>query len=303
MTQNELSHIITVYDTGNFSLAAKQLYISQSALSQSIKKMENVLGAQLFIRTNSGVRPTRFCQQLVALGRPAMDQWNQFVLDANRLIESQHADLEIGMSAFLVKNFAPYLRPVFEQQYPGIKLIITEERTKEAEHLALNQLINLCLEYAPQCNNSLYSIPVAQTEHLLAIPANHPFCAKHPYKGLDNLEVVDLHELQNDTFAIINHRSTAHFWDKVFPFEPIIRRSAFYTNIKDYILHDGCVGFLDELMIRHNPQEDKLCYYRLRDGQLSNDVLVSFAPDKELSQHERKLIQVIKDVLEKRCKK
>ena len=47
----------TVVKTGNMSAAAKELYISQPAVSMAVKQLEEKLGSPLLIRTTKGVRP------------------------------------------------------------------------------------------------------------------------------------------------------------------------------------------------------------------------------------------------------
>ena len=48
----------TVVESGSFSAAAEKLYVTQSAVSQSIRSLEESLGATLFVRKKSGVTPT-----------------------------------------------------------------------------------------------------------------------------------------------------------------------------------------------------------------------------------------------------
>ena len=48
----------SVYKNGNFSQAAKELFMTQPNLSSSIKDLENELGVQLFTRSNTGTRLT-----------------------------------------------------------------------------------------------------------------------------------------------------------------------------------------------------------------------------------------------------
>ena len=133
MTHNELRYIITIYDEGNFSQAAKHLYISQPALSQSIQKIENELGGRLFSRSNAGATPTALCHKLVAEGRAVLEQWDRFMVNVQCMTEDMHASLEVGMCTFLVKNLLPHVLPVFKRRYPYIKLKVVEERTKKLE--------------------------------------------------------------------------------------------------------------------------------------------------------------------------
>ena len=49
-----------IADTGNISRTAKQLYLSQSAVSQSLQQLESALGVRLFSRTARGVTPVSY---------------------------------------------------------------------------------------------------------------------------------------------------------------------------------------------------------------------------------------------------
>ena len=51
MTYKDILYVITILDEGSFSAAAKKLYVSQSALSQAVRKLEQEFGMELFIRS------------------------------------------------------------------------------------------------------------------------------------------------------------------------------------------------------------------------------------------------------------
>ena len=61
-----------IADTGNISRTAKQLYLSQSAVSQSLQQLESALGVRLFSRTARGVTLTDDGQMLFEHVRSAM---------------------------------------------------------------------------------------------------------------------------------------------------------------------------------------------------------------------------------------
>lgn len=79
-----------VAETGNISVAAKNLYISQSAVSQSVKQLENALQARLFARSPRGVTLTgegqmlyqyvRSALGLIATGEDKLSQAQQLLL-------------------------------------------------------------------------------------------------------------------------------------------------------------------------------------------------------------------------------
>jgi len=104
----------SVYKNGNFSLAAKELFISQPAVSQQISMLEAHVGYKLFIRKSKGVEPTDYAKLLNNLIIEALERLenveNGFrakALNANRLIS-------IGISKHLMSSLASTLVSEFE---------------------------------------------------------------------------------------------------------------------------------------------------------------------------------------------
>ncbi|MFV5685181.1 LysR family transcriptional regulator [Flavobacterium sp. GB2R13] len=104
----------SVYKNGNFSLAAKELFISQPAVSQQISMLEAHVGYKLFNRKSKGVEPTEYAKLLNNLIIEALDRLenveNGFrakAFDANRLIS-------IGISKHLMSSLGSCLISKFE---------------------------------------------------------------------------------------------------------------------------------------------------------------------------------------------
>ncbi|MDI5893990.1 MULTISPECIES: LysR family transcriptional regulator [Flavobacterium] len=104
----------SVYKNGNFSLAAKELFISQPAVSQQISMLEAHVGYKLFNRKSKGVEPTEYAKLLNNLIIEALDRLenveNGFrakAFDANRLIS-------IGLSKHLMSSLGSALVSKFE---------------------------------------------------------------------------------------------------------------------------------------------------------------------------------------------
>jgi DNA-binding transcriptional LysR family regulator len=104
----------SVYKNGNFSLAAKELFISQPAVSQQISMLEAHVGYKLFNRKSKGVEPTEYAKLLNNLIIEALDRLenveNGFrakAFNANRLIS-------IGISKHLMRSLGSVLVSKFE---------------------------------------------------------------------------------------------------------------------------------------------------------------------------------------------
>lgn len=298
MTHKDILYVITVFDEGSFSAAARKLYISQSALSQAIRKLELEFGMELFSRGGGSSVPTNACRVFVEQGRQVLRCWNQFENEMHLYARHQKSDLTVGLPALLLKNLLPFVTPRYEASAPGTALDIVEERSNTLEKLVSQETLDLCVVRGPLQNTSLSSVRVLAPELLLAVPKEHPFCRKHPYRGLHNLETVDLWELREEPFSLLKHQRIDYVWKPLFQdagFEPkIFRYSSVWSNVVDYIQSGKSVGFVDELVVLHEPREDRLCYYRLKTGTVTRDVLVAYHSGRKLSSSEQTFIDILR---------
>ena len=118
-----------VAETGNISVAAKNLYISQSAVSQSVKQLETALQARLFARSPRGVSLTgegqmlyqyvRSALGLIATGEDKLSQAQQLLLGT----------LVIGASDTVTSFFLTQYLDAFHRLHPGIRLKIVSGRS------------------------------------------------------------------------------------------------------------------------------------------------------------------------------
>ena len=298
MTHKDLLYVITIYDEGSFSAAARKLYISQSALSQAIRKLEQEFEMDLFVRSAGSTEPTKACRVFVEQGRRVLRSWYQFEKEMHIYAQSSRSELSVGLPALLLKNLMPYFGPKYETQAAGTVLELVEERSNVLEELVAQEGIDLCVVRGPLHNPKLSSVVVMKPELLLAVPRDHPFCQRHPYRGLDQLEEVDLAELREERFSLLKHQRIEYVWKPLFQavgFEPkIYRRSSMWSNIVEYIQAGKSVGFLDEIVVLHEPREDKIAYYRLKSGPITREVLVAYHPGRNLGPKEQLLIDVLK---------
>ena len=121
----------------SITAAAKELMISQPAVSQSIHQLEKNLGCSLFQRTSRGMKFTAEGDLLYRYVERGVDLID---LGEQRLKQLQHlevGEVRIGASDMTLRFFLlPYLEK-FHEQYPGIKVTVTNGPTPETlEYLA-----------------------------------------------------------------------------------------------------------------------------------------------------------------------
>lgn len=147
MNQNLSSYRIfyTVANTGNISKAAKELYISQPAISKSIQKLEESVGCKLFSRSSRGVVLTEEGKLLYEHVSGAFETLNLGEEKLRRSIELGVGHLKIGVSATLCKYMLlPYLKE-FIRRNPHISISITCQSTNETLRLIEDNKIDIGL--------------------------------------------------------------------------------------------------------------------------------------------------------------
>ena len=123
MNQNLSSYWIfyTVANAGNISKAAKELYISQPAISKSIQKLEENLGCKLFSRSSRGVVLTDEGQLLYGHVKEAFETLTLGEDKLKRSIDLGVGHLQIGVSSTLCKFvLLPYLKEFIRQNLKNI---------------------------------------------------------------------------------------------------------------------------------------------------------------------------------------
>lgn len=119
-----------VAEVGNITAAAQALYISQSAVSQSIKQLENDLQTRLFSRNSRGVTLTAEGKMLYEYVRSAMGLLETGEEKLSQTRELQMGQLVIGASDTVTSQFLlPYLDG-FHREHPAIHIQIISGRSQ-----------------------------------------------------------------------------------------------------------------------------------------------------------------------------
>ena len=190
-----------VASTLSFSEASKQLFISQSAVSQSIKVLEKKLNQTLFIRSTKRVQLTPEGEILLKHIEPAMNlikKGENQLLEANTLNGGQ---LRIGASDTICRYFlVPYLNE-FHKMYPNIHIKVTNRTSIECARLLDNGQVDFIITNYP--NSGLSNTQNIQVIH----DFSDVFVANETYFPLKD-RMITLKELQSYPILMLDRKST-----------------------------------------------------------------------------------------------
>ena len=209
MNQNLSSYWIfyTVANAGNISKAAKELYISQPAISKSIQKLEDNLGCKLFSRSSRGVILTDEGQLLYGHVKEAFETLNQGEEKLKRSIDLGVGHLQIGASATLCKYvLLPYLKE-FIRQNPHISISINCQSTNETLELLDDNKIDIGLIGKPENLKNINFFYLDQIEDIFV--ANPDYLENLKKRGIKKDAI-----LENSTLMLLDkHNMTRQYID------------------------------------------------------------------------------------------
>ena len=170
-----------VAEAGNITAAAQTLFISQSAVSQSIKQLEAELQTRLFARNSRGVTLTADGRMLYEYVRSAMGllETGEEKLAQSRDLQMGH--LTIGASDTVTSQFLlPYLDR-FHRQYPAIHIQIISGRSHKVLGLLQSGKVDIAFASTPQEGASLETFPCLATHSIFVAGAEYPCDFDHVY--------------------------------------------------------------------------------------------------------------------------
>ena len=135
MTQNRLRNLdlgtlrsfVTIAETGSMTRAASRLFMTQSAISMQIKRLENSLGLSVFERSAQGMSPTtegeqllNFANQMLALNDEAM----------GRLTSADYeGQIRLGAPGDVIYPHIPGILKEFNRDYPRVQIRFSSSQT------------------------------------------------------------------------------------------------------------------------------------------------------------------------------
>ena len=163
-----------VAEVGNITAAAQALYISQSAVSQSIKQLENDLQTRLFSRNSRGVTLTAEGKMLYEYVRSAMGLLETGEEKLSQTRELQMGQLVIGASDTVTSQFLlPYLDG-FHREHPAIHIQIISGRSHKVLGLLRSGKVDIAFASTPTDMTSLETYPCFPTHSIFVAGAGYP---------------------------------------------------------------------------------------------------------------------------------
>lgn len=272
MNQNLSSYWIfyTVANAGNISKAAKELYISQPAISKSIQKLEESLNCKLFSRSSRGVILTDEGALLYNHVKEAFETLTTGEDKLKRSIALGVGHITIGVSSTLCKYILlPYLKE-FIVRNPHVTISIKCQSTKETLQLLEDNKIDIGLIGKHDTLKSLSFYKIEDIEDIFVASKDYLENLKH--RGIAAEEV-----LENSTLMLLDKNNiTRQYIDEYFQANHITAADSIDVSNMDLLIDFAKIGVGVACVIRNFIKKE------LADGSLVEIPLDLPVPTREV---------------------
>ena len=174
MDFKQLRYFVAVYEEGHVGRAAERLSISQPALSQQIRQLEQNLDVTLFERSSKRLLPTLAAHTLYNHALPLLDGLQRAREALGNFKGQALRTLAIGVLQTVHTSLVPQMLERVRKAQPHLVVQIYELSGLEIERRLLNGSLDIGISYLPPRQPGLQGVMLYEDELTLVIPADHP---------------------------------------------------------------------------------------------------------------------------------
>lgn len=179
-----------VVEEGNFYLAAEKCHVSQSAISQQIKKLEEELGTKLLERHNRTFSLTQAGEHFYRKSLIITSDAEQLIRETKHIGSSVKAVLRLGCYKGYTGNELTEAVSEFSQKYPAVDINIITGSHDELYEALENESVDFVLNDQRRAFSGIYNnLILSESSTYIEISSNNPL------SGLNQIEAEDLRNI------------------------------------------------------------------------------------------------------------
>lgn len=193
MTQTQIDYFLKTYETGNIALTADELFVSRSAVSRAISDLEKEFQTELFVRTKSGVLPSKagkMVYEVLSNISGSYAKLNEKIKELNT--EETCKKIRLGLTPTnSARIYHQYVKSFFDAN-PDAELLIVEEPRQKCRELLSQGDIDVAIlpvgtrpDYTKEVFNH---IPLYKNKIVFWVSTKSEFAKK---KDLDIFDILD----------------------------------------------------------------------------------------------------------------
>lgn len=275
----------------SFTKAAKELFISQPAVTSQVRQFEESCNLVLFKRKWRKVFLTDEGEILYDYAAKLFNQEKQIESVIEDMNSLNLGVLRLGTTKTYARYFMPYMMTAFHESYPKVKIYLNEGSSLEMINSLLHFKNEVAVIARAEDHPDISFTPFSQEELVVIMAPEHRFAQKRTLSFEEIArEPVIMKEIGSGTRRVVNQLFAR------FDFEPDILAETSNTEfIKQLVMRGEGFSFLVKEAVALELREKKLVTVELKEGKSYLDISIAYLKKQQLSRP----AQAFVDILEK----
>jgi DNA-binding transcriptional LysR family regulator len=277
-----LNQLRAFYQTAkcqNVSLAARELFVSQPAVTAQIKLFEETCGLKLFKKRGRNLYLTDEGKTLFNYARKIFEYEKKIEDALGQMKELKKGSLRVGSARTYARYFMPFLLTGFRDAYPQIKIHFDEGSSREMIQSLIDLKNEVVIIARADAHPKIAYIPFSREELVLIIPPNHRLADKD---GIGFEQIAEEPIIMKDPGS-----GTRKLVDELFAKNNctpnILMETGDAEIIKLLVQHGEGISFLVKEAVAVELQEKKLVSVPLKKHSIFLDVSIAYLKKQPLS--------------------
>lgn len=296
MNIEQMEYMLILEQEKKIYKAAEKCYISQSAFSQNLAKLEAAFGTKLFTKQNNEWRPTETGNVFLEHSRIIVNEYHKMKSTITGLTTQEKQKIVFGISAERSALLLSSIYSHFTEEYPNYTILPITGAHNYLHHLAANESIDFVITALVSPTSleqyrNLKALPLAKEELVLITPPDHPLGRS---ATTDNK--VNVKNLDGEKF--IQHGKVKNLYKII---HETFRQAEIHPTEIMYLDNPGpCINLVEcgigvsivpHMLVEQNHQVHKFSL----DPPLFWELCIVLNKNKRLSKCENRLIEMIRE--------
>lgn len=247
LSLKQLRYFAAAAELGQFSMAARQLHVSQSVVTTAIAQLETILGADLFERLPHGVALTAIGHRFHQHVSHALDTLQDALGEPLFFGEALSGVVRVGASYAVLGYFLPGLLARFRRDYPNVVFdLIDMDRASIERGVAEGELdVGLCITSNMEPDSTLRRQVLARSRRQLWLAQDHPLAS------LAQIRLVDIAPYPYIMLTVDEGEvSSMRYWEAAGQRPNIAFRTSTLEALRGLVAHGFGVTILSDIVYR-----------------------------------------------------
>jgi len=296
MDFRQLEYVITIARERTLLGAAEKLFISPSALSQHIAKLEEELDTPLFKRTKRGWIPTYAGQVYIDMAHSILDQKKQAYQRISDIADNRVGHFTVGVTAGRGTMMFSRIFPQFKAKYPNVKVGLFEGTVLEITKMITAGKVDIGFLSGLSDYPNVVTRRQAKEDIVLVVPRTHPMAVMAEDAPEGDFAVVDLRLFEHDEFLLAGEGTTLRtLEDRIFAQAGFLPKIAFETPslLTLNMLSKGGYGL--SFIPRFYAEDTQNAVYFRTEPSASWDLVAAYRKDHSVTKAEEMMIDLVTD--------